>query len=178
MTDIKMPIMDGLDFITEVRKVDVFTPIVLFSAYNEQRYLAKAINLKVEGLILKPIKLDELFAVLARCAKSLVSTNELEVLFSEGVVYNVNTNEVFKNGRPLVLGAKEYALLGLLMSKYPHILTKEETSQKIWALESVSDSAMKNIIARLRAKIGVKHIVAIPGIGWRLEMDAGQGRAG
>ena len=76
MTDIKMPIMDGLDFITEVRNVDVFTPIVLFSAYNEQRYLAKAINLKVEGLILKPIKLDELFAVLARCAKSLGSTNE------------------------------------------------------------------------------------------------------
>lgn len=54
ITDIRMPIMDGLEMIKKIREVNKAVPIIVASAYNEESYLLKAINEGVTRYILKP----------------------------------------------------------------------------------------------------------------------------
>ncbi|MDD2369743.1 MAG: diguanylate cyclase [Sulfuricurvum sp.] len=60
ITDIQMPIMNGLDMIKEIRKNDSRTPIFITTAYNETTYLHDAINSGVNRYILKPINFKNL----------------------------------------------------------------------------------------------------------------------
>ncbi|MGB6327510.1 MAG: diguanylate cyclase [Halarcobacter sp.] len=54
ITDITMPIMNGLEMIKKIREVDTSVPIIVTSAFNEQEYLLEAINQGVTRYILKP----------------------------------------------------------------------------------------------------------------------------
>lgn len=54
ITDITMPIMNGLEMIKKIREVDNSVPIIVTSAFNEQEYLLEAINQGVSRYILKP----------------------------------------------------------------------------------------------------------------------------
>lgn len=54
-TDIEMPVMNGLDFATEVRKELPSAKIVILSAYDKFSYAQKAISIGVFEYALKPI---------------------------------------------------------------------------------------------------------------------------
>ena len=58
ISDIKMPIMDGITFISKVREINSEQALIFTTAYGEISYLQEAINLQVNAYILKPIDLD------------------------------------------------------------------------------------------------------------------------
>lgn len=60
LTDIKMPIMNGLDMINEIREYDTGVRIIIMSAYGESRYFLNAIESGVKGFLTKPIKNSDL----------------------------------------------------------------------------------------------------------------------
>ena len=170
LTDIKMPNMDGLEFIQEVRKNDSITPIILFTAHNEQKYLMKAINLQVDVMLVNPAKFEDLLIILIKSMKRSLHANPAVIEFGNNIIYNMSTNELTKEGQKISLSGKEYALMKLLVSKYPNLLSKEEASEKIWPMCEIGETTIKNVISRLREKVGHKHIISITGIGWRLDI--------
>jgi len=170
LTDIQMPNMDGLELIREIRKHDLKTPVVLFTAHGEQRYLVQAINLLVDGIIIKPAKLENMLEVFAKCSKRMSELKPTVIEFNDNTIYYIATNELYQSGRKVTLGAKELGVLKVLVNTYPNIATKQEVSGIVWAMEEIGESTIKNVISRLRAKIGHNHIVASTGIGWRLEL--------
>jgi CheY-like chemotaxis protein len=55
VTDINMPVMNGLDLIENIRNtLDLHIPVYIMSAHTEQRYLDRAKELEVENYIMKP----------------------------------------------------------------------------------------------------------------------------
>ena len=58
ISDIKMPKMNGLDMIKEIKAIDHTQLVLLLSAHSDSEYLFEAINLNVDGYVLKPIDLD------------------------------------------------------------------------------------------------------------------------
>lgn len=55
VTDINMPIMNGLDLIENIRNtLDLHIPVYIMSAHTEQRYVDRAKELEVENYIMKP----------------------------------------------------------------------------------------------------------------------------
>ncbi len=171
-TDIKMPVMDGLELVSQIRAKDIKIPIVLFTAYNEQKYLMRAINMQVEGFITKPLKLEEMLEIFSKCTARINSRKPSMIEFENNVVYHTSSNSLVKNGEKIKLGAKEYALLKLFVEKYPNILEKEEIIIKLYPIAEIGESTIKNIISRLRAKIGFDTIESISGIGWRLVLNS------
>ncbi|EOS23419.1 hypothetical protein C806_02924 [Lachnospiraceae bacterium 3-1] len=58
-TDIKMPIMNGLDLAKEVNEYDPQIKIIIFSAYGEFEYAKQALVANAVSYLLKPIEIDE-----------------------------------------------------------------------------------------------------------------------
>jgi len=57
ITDIMMPRMDGLEMIRLIREQNGEIPIIITSAYNDTAFLEKAINMRVNGYVIKPLDL-------------------------------------------------------------------------------------------------------------------------
>ena len=78
LTDISMPVMNGLEMIENVRKEDTEIPIVILSAYSDVEYFMESIRLNVDGYLLKPIELQQLIAVFLKIAKKIAMQKELQ----------------------------------------------------------------------------------------------------
>ena len=61
VSDIEMPEMDGLTFVETLRKSNFTMPVIITSAYTSPDYFKKAIDLKVDKYITKPVKINDLF---------------------------------------------------------------------------------------------------------------------
>lgn len=66
LTDINMPIMDGIEFMSEIRKIDFELPILIVTAFNDVNVLAKAIKLNVTDYIVKPMKVNSTLKIMNR----------------------------------------------------------------------------------------------------------------
>ena len=76
ITDIKMPKMDGIAFISKIRKICKETAIIVTSAHNDVEYMIETIRLGVNGYILKPIELNQLLDALASTVETLLFKSE------------------------------------------------------------------------------------------------------
>jgi YesN/AraC family two-component response regulator len=77
ITDLRMPRVDGLELLEIVKKRYKDITVIIVSAHSESDYLLKAIRLRADGYILKPLNLQELFSLIIRNAGSKVLENEL-----------------------------------------------------------------------------------------------------
>lgn len=81
ITDIRMPKMDGIELISEVRKLKPQILIYIYSAYGYFEYAQKAIKAHVSGYILKPMRkeafYEEFDTVLERTDASTKSTFDI-----------------------------------------------------------------------------------------------------
>jgi excisionase family DNA binding protein len=66
ITDLKMPGMDGLSVIREVRQRSTELPIIIITGYSTEASAIEAINLGVSGYLTKPFRLPRVLAVAAR----------------------------------------------------------------------------------------------------------------
>lgn len=60
ISDIRMPLMNGIEMCAEIRKINSKVPVVFTTAFSDVQFFQKAIELQVAGYILKPIDLDQL----------------------------------------------------------------------------------------------------------------------
>ncbi len=78
ITDIQMPIMDGLDMAQEIRKIDQTAPIIVITAFEQTDYLMRSIDIGVNKYVTKPVSPDKLNAALQDCAHRLYAEDQLE----------------------------------------------------------------------------------------------------
>jgi diguanylate cyclase (GGDEF)-like protein/PAS domain S-box-containing protein len=69
ITDISMPIMDGLTMSDAIRKINPNTPIILTTGFEESRYFQHAIDLDVTKYVTKPVNFDILESALLKCTR-------------------------------------------------------------------------------------------------------------
>lgn len=80
LVDICMPIKSGLDFIGECKSKLSDAHIVIISGHDEFEYAKKALELKVDSYLLKPVSRVELETVLAKCIVELDKAKETKRL--------------------------------------------------------------------------------------------------
>ncbi len=78
ITDIKMPKMDGLELCREIRKIDEEIALIITTAHNDECYLLEGIKLGVEGYLIKPIDMEQLFGLIKRVGKKIYYKKQLE----------------------------------------------------------------------------------------------------
>ena len=71
VTDVEMPLMNGLELIREIREISPRTRCLILSGYDEFEYAQTALRLDVDEYILKPINEEQLGEALRHAAKRL-----------------------------------------------------------------------------------------------------------
>jgi YesN/AraC family two-component response regulator len=78
LTDIRMPIMDGMELIRIMSKEYPKTKVILISAYQEFEYAQNAIKYKVADYLIKPFRVSEVKKVVEKVRMEIQKENENE----------------------------------------------------------------------------------------------------
>jgi diguanylate cyclase (GGDEF)-like protein len=78
ITDILMPVMDGLKMAEAIKAVSEDTPIIVTTAFNEQDYFIRAIDIGVDKYVLKPVDTHQLQKAVLKSAQTLQQRRELQ----------------------------------------------------------------------------------------------------
>ncbi len=111
ITDIKMPVMDGLDMLTVIHESDCRTKAIVLSAYSEFSYAQKAIKLNVSEYLLKPIVVGD-FAQSIKNIEMQYEQEQRESPDSLGSLEHIMFNVIFG------AGTIEDDIMDFLGSKY------------------------------------------------------------
>jgi two-component system, response regulator YesN len=71
LTDIKMPLLSGLDVARELRRQRSSPRVIFVSGYAEFQFARDAVEVRAEGYLLKPIRKEELLALIRSTVKSI-----------------------------------------------------------------------------------------------------------
>lgn len=66
ITDVKMPIMDGVELCKKLSEADIETYIVMLSAYDDFEFTRAALNYNVKDYILKPLNEESIKQLIAK----------------------------------------------------------------------------------------------------------------
>ncbi len=83
ISDIRMPVMDGLELATRLKEISPNTPLLFCTAFTETSYLLKAIELGVAGFVRKPVDTEELLALIGKNALPVLQRHKIEGLSGE-----------------------------------------------------------------------------------------------
>lgn len=95
LTDISMPVMDGLTLIREARQFRPDLKVIILSGFNEFDYIKSGLKLGVENYLLKPINIDELQETLANTIDKL-NTTRPDRLFSDYDIRILRDNILYR----------------------------------------------------------------------------------
>lgn len=76
ITDINMPCMNGLEMMEEAKKISANSIFIFTSAFSDTKYLLKAIDIKADSYIIKPIRLNTLLEKIKELLKNRVIADE------------------------------------------------------------------------------------------------------
>lgn len=78
ISDVKMPLMNGIELATRIREINPIQSIIIVSAYNDSESLVQFINLNVQQFIQKPIDVDNMLETLYLTSKAIVNEERIE----------------------------------------------------------------------------------------------------
>ncbi|ELK0879972.1 butyrate response regulator transcription factor BumR [Campylobacter jejuni] len=170
ITDIAMPIMDGLDMARGIKEISDDVPIVVLSAYSEKERLLRSIDIGIDKYLIKPVDIEELFKVLDYLIGEKIEANML-VKISEEYQFNKTKRTLIYSGEEIVLTKKELAFISLLLKQPGALVLHEDIKKNVWIGEHVSDTAVRTFIKRVRDKVGEDFIKNVPSLGYKININ-------
>jgi DNA-binding response OmpR family regulator len=168
LTDIHMPILDGIELVKQIRQEDRYIPVIMITAHTDKKYLLEAVELKMEKYIVKPVDIDELFEVLKKCIEQLHINRQVILEVDEDYCYDYDKKELMYKSKPIILNKKEMTFLEFLISNQNRMVTYEELQEYVWADDVMTDSALRSLVRNLRKKLPTDMILNLSGVGYRL----------
>src|SRR5262245_24888056 len=114
--DVMMPKLDGFELLEKLR-LKRKTPVLMLTARNRTPDRVRGLDSGADDYLAKPFDLDELLARLRALIRRTagVATNTINA--GEDVVIDVGTKAISQRGAPVVLTAREYALVEFLVQR-------------------------------------------------------------
>lgn len=166
LLDVMMPVMDGIETCRALRADPDLreTMIVFLSALGEEEHQIAGFGAGADDYIAKPIKLPILMSRIQAILKRIDAGTAAPLLIDR------DRHTVLRDGVPIPLPRKEFALLALLASSPGKLFSREEIYTRIWGDKViVGDRTMDVHVRKLRQKIGGRHIVTVKGMGYKYE---------
>lgn len=108
ITDIRMPIMDGLEMASQVKAVNKDSRVIVTTAYGDTENLLRAIDIGIDTYVLKPIDKNKLIRVIKRYADEIILTKRL-----------MQQEDETASTKALLMAAIEQSPIGILVCDAP-----------------------------------------------------------
>lgn len=179
LVDIMMPVMNGYEFIKEVRKIKNF-PIIIISARTMDVDRITSLDLGADGYITKPFNPLEVLAyvnaMLRRYNYQIETQNKQDNHLILGELdFDLDKFRLKKNGIVVSLTVTELKILAKMMKEPERVFTKAQLYSCInGELYDNDDNTMMVHISNIRSKIeddptNPKYIKTIRGLGYKIE---------
>ena len=168
ITDVFMPISDGLDMTRYIKEISKDTPVIVLSAHSEKETLLKAIDVGVDKYLIKPIMADDLLKTIENVAKSKIETANI-IQVANGYSFNKIKRVLIRDGVEISLTKKELAFISLLIKRLGTLVLHDEIKSVVWVGESVTEAAIRTFVKRVRDKVGNSFIKNVPGLGYKID---------
>ena len=169
--DVMLPEMNGFDVLREMRQRRVRTPVVLLTSKSLEADKLSGFALGADDYVTKPFSIQELLARVRAVLQRTQGRPEPRAVFRFGdVEVDFDQWQVRRRGEPVTLAFKEFEILHLLVQHRGELVTREHMLQQVWGYEHGNlpeTRTVDNHIAKLRTKIGTRHIETVPKLGYR-----------
>jgi two-component system OmpR family response regulator/two-component system response regulator QseB len=170
--DLGLPLMDGLDALASVRAAGVRTPVLVLTARDAVPDRVKGLDAGADDYIVKPIDLDELAARLRALVRRAHGQAQ-DTLACQGVVLDPAARTVTLDGEPVVLTAREFHLLHVLMLGAGRVLSREQLEQQLYGWgQEVDSNAVEVHVHHLRRKLRPGFVETVRGVGYIVRRQA------
>lgn len=174
--DVMLPGKDGWSIVRELRETHR-TPVLFLSARDDVDDRVKGFDVGGDDYLAKPFDFVELLARV-RSLLRRGQGREDSVLNVDGLELDLVRRKARRQGNTILLTAKEFSLLWLLMRRKGEILSRSLIASQVWDINFSSDTNVVDAaIRRVRAKVDEpfepKLIHTVRGMGYVLEARAG-----
>lgn len=170
ITDIKMPIMDGLTLSRKILQLHKKQLIVITSAHDESKYLIQFINMNINKFIIKPFNLNIITTQFLDLLED-DAQKSANILIDKNNYWNPKMKKFFSNNEEVKLSYNEITILDLLINNKNKIFSNDELLCMI-STSSISyeltENTIKSAIKRLRKKLPQNTISNIYGQGYTI----------
>ncbi len=171
LLDLGLPKRDGLDILRELRGRKDATPVIVVTARDEVRERVAGLNAGADDYLVKPFDLDELIAR-TRSLLRRSAGRSVPVMEHGGVRLDPVTRAVWNRDLPVVLSAKEFAVLEALLQKPGAVLSRQRLEDRIYGWDDqIGSNAVEVYIHALRRKLGSGFIRTLRGVGYCIPLE-------
>lgn len=171
ITDLMMPRINGIELITEVRKIDRDIPVLIITAKEMFEDKKMGFLAGADDYMVKPIDIHEMVLRVNALLRRVKSVSERRLTFG-GTCMEYDTWTVTDNTGTKMLPQKEFQLLYKMLSYPGQIFTRQQLLDDIWGMNNYEDSHTLDVhISRLRERFKDNvdfKIVTIRGLGYRV----------
>jgi two-component system OmpR family response regulator len=171
LLDLRMPGMNGVTVLRELREIRPDENIVVVSAAADTRIKVRCLELGASDFVAKPFELAELVARVAAHARRARGTgggaDEDGRLRAGGLTLDLVRRTVDAGSGPVRLTSKEFALLRHLVSRAGEPCSREELLAKVWDTPfDPGTNVVDTTIHRLRQKVGAGRLETVRNVGY------------
>lgn len=170
--DIMLPFIDGWSLIAKIRQMDINTHILCLTAKDTVDDRVKGLELGADDYLIKPFAFTELLARIRNLLRRNQPHTTEQVIIAD-LEIDIQKHKVKRQGKPILLSAKEFMLLLLFAKRKGEVLSRIFIAEQVWDINFDSDTNVIDVaIKRLRNKIessDKKLIHAVRGVGYVLE---------
>ncbi|SFM14289.1 response regulator transcription factor [Salibacterium qingdaonense] len=173
--DVMLPGMSGVDLLRRIRSGGDPTPVIMLTAKDELEDKVKGLDLGANDYVTKPFQIEELLARIRAALRTNTSEAEnAHALRAADLTLNESTHEVFRDGEPIQLTAKEFSLLAYFMHNQRQVLNREQLLERVWGYDYDGDTNIVEVYVRyLRNKMDKGYdpqlIHTVRGVGYVLK---------
>lgn len=166
--DVLLPGRNGFDILKTIRDKGVDTPVLMLTARSGTEDIVQGLDTGADDYLTKPFAFSEL---LAR-TKSLLRRNVRGATILQVADLQLDTvrHKAIRNGKPIDLTSREYALLDFLMRNPNVVFSRQDLARQVWGYDFDPGTNIIDVyVNHLRKKIdfaSVKLLRTIRGKGY------------
>jgi len=179
--DLMLPKVNGLEICKEVRRRDIYTPILMLTSKSEEMDKVLGLEVGADDYLTKPFSIREFIARVKAILRRVEAIqkeigNDADISVSD-LSIEASKRKVSLKGERIELTPKEFDLLHLLASHPGKTYTREQLLNILWGYQyNGYEHTVNSHINRLRSKIepdisNPKYILTSWGVGYRFNEE-------
>lgn len=175
--DIMLPGMDGIEVCRRLRERRPL-PVIMLTARGEESDRVLGLEVGADDYLTKPFSPRELVArvqaVLRRAGSAGLAGSAGGTVRAGDLEVDLDAHQVRVGGREILLTAREFDLMGFLVTHPRQVFTREDLLERVWGYTFGDRSTVTVHVRRLREKIEAdparpERIVTVWGVGYRFD---------